>query len=209
MKELHLKSTLKSYIGVFITGILIGCLCRLLDYCPSDTLWSFSSVQTLFGFWIISNTVIVLLSSSNVCAGASSFLYMSGMTLSFYGLKYILGLFIPKFSGEFLVSLFVAYSVLSIFCGIAAFILYYWNEKNVFSSVLYALPVGVLTAETIGVFLYLVNSRTFLFQLLMNSIGVIVFGLMFWKKANSKLIYAIAVAATALLAYFAVYRMFI
>ena len=122
-----LTHSTKSYIKIFLVGTLVGCICRLADYFPADTLWSFSSIQTLLGFWIITNTIIVLLSTSNICAGISSFLYMFGMTLSFYGLQAILGMFIPLFSGGFRFSLFVLFTVLSIPCAIAAFILYYWR----------------------------------------------------------------------------------
>lgn len=83
MSNIKLRNTYKSYTAIFVIGILVGCICRLLDYFPADTLWSFSSPQTLFGFWIITNTIIVMLSTSNICAGISSFLYMFGMTLSF------------------------------------------------------------------------------------------------------------------------------
>ena len=48
-----LTHSMKSYITIFLVGILVGCICRLTDYCPADTLWSFSSIQTLLGFWII------------------------------------------------------------------------------------------------------------------------------------------------------------
>ncbi len=197
---------MKSYIKIFFIGILIGCICRLLDYFPADTLWSFSSIQTLLGFWIITNTVIVLLSSSNVCAGISSFLYMFGMTLSFYGLQAILGLFIPMFSGGFRTSLFVMYTVLSIPCGIAAFILYYWNKDNVFNSVLYSLPIGALAAETIAISVYLSKYHTFLLQLLMNSVGIIVFGILFFRRAKSKAIFAVSLILSTLLFYFVLYH---
>ena len=115
MSNIKLRNTFKSYTMIFIIGILVGCICRLLDYFPADTLWSFSSIQTLLGFWIITNTIIVLLSTSNICAGISSFLYMFGMTFSFYALQAILGMFIPLFSGAFRFSLFVLFTVLSIF----------------------------------------------------------------------------------------------
>ena len=105
-----LTHSMKSYITIFWVGILVGCICRLTDYCPADTLWSFSSIQTLLGFWIITNTIIVLASTSNICAGISSFLYMFGMTLSFYGLQAILGTFIPLFSGGFRTSLFILFT---------------------------------------------------------------------------------------------------
>ena len=69
MSNIKLRNTYKSYTAIFVIGILVGCICRLLDYFPADTLWSFSSPQTLFGFWIITNTIIVMLSTSNICAG--------------------------------------------------------------------------------------------------------------------------------------------
>ncbi len=174
----------------------------MADYFPADTLWSFSSIQTLVGFWIITNTIIVLLSTSNICAGISSFLYMFGMTLSFYGLKAILGMFIPLFSGGFLFSLFVMFTILSIPCAIAAFILYYWNKDSLFNSVLYSLPIGALVSEVIAVSIYFLEHHTFLFQLLMDIIGAIVFLRMFYKKAKSKKIFIIALIISSLAFYF-------
>lgn len=187
-----LKNSLKSYTGILGIGILAGILCRMADYSPPDTLWYFSSIQTLYGFWIITNTMIVLLSTSNLCAGISSFLYMFGMTLSFYGLQAILGQFIPLFSGGFRQSLFLIYSFLSFLCAIAAFILYYWNRGNRFGSILYALPVGALSAEVIAVFLYFLKQHTFLFQLLMDVAGTLVFGIMFYKRSTGKWLYSIS-----------------
>ena len=159
-----LTHSTKSYIKNFLVGTLVG-ICRLADYFPAVTLWSFSSIQTLLGFWIISNTIIVLLRPSNICAGISSFLYMFGMTLSFYGLQAILGMFIPLYSGGFRFSLFVLFTVLSIPCAIAAFILYYWNKDCVFNSILYALPVGALIAETIAKLILFSNTSYVLFQI--------------------------------------------
>ena len=196
-----LKHSIKSYTNIFFIGILIGCICRLLDYFPSDTLWSFSSPQTLLGFWIITNTIVVMLSTSNICAGVSSFLYMFGMTLSFYGLQAILGMFIPLFSGGFRLPLFILFTIFSIPCGIAAFILYYWNKNNILNSILYSLPVGALAAETIAVSIFLSKYHTFLFQLLMDSIGVIIFGIIFFRKAKSKKLYVIATIISTLIFY--------
>ncbi len=197
-----LEHSLKSYIKIFLIGILIGCICRLADFFPADTLWSFSSIQTLVGFWIITNTVIVLLSTSNICAGISSFLYMFGMTLSFYGLQAILGMFIPLFWGGFRRSLFVMYTILSVPCGVAAFILYYWNRDHIFNSVLYSLPVGALASEAFAIFIYLLKYHTFLFQLLMDVAGVIVFFLIFFKKVKSKGLYIISSILSSLVFYF-------
>ena len=202
MSNIKLRNTFKSYTAIFIIGILVGCICRLLDYFPADTLWSFSSIQTLLGFWMITNTIIVLLSTSNICAGISSFLYMFGMTFSFYALQAILGMFIPLFSGEFRFSLFVLFTVLSIPCAIAAFILYYWNKEHVFNSVLYSLPVGALVAEAITVSIYFLEHHTFLFQLLMDIIGAIVFLFMFYRRVRSKGLYLISVIISSLVFFF-------
>lgn len=197
-----LEHTIKSYTKIFFIGILVGCICRLADFFPADTLWSLSSIQTLFGFWIITNTIIVLLSTSNICAGISSFLYMFGMTLSFYGLQAILGIFIPMFSGMFRLSLFVMFTFLSIPCAIAAFVLYYWNKEHIFNSVLYSLPVGALVAEAIAVSIYFLEHHTFLFQLLMDSIGAIVFLFMFYWRVKSKELYLISAIISSLVFFF-------
>ncbi len=182
----RLTHTPRSYAAIFLIGIFVGCICRLADYFPADTLWSFSSIQTLVGFWIITNTVIVLVSATPVCAGLSVFLYMFGMTLSFYGLQAILGTFIPLFSGGFRRSLFVMFSHLSIPCGVAAFILHFWNRDHILNSVLYALPIGALASEAVAIALYFVDHQTFLFQLLMDVIGAGAFFAAFWPRVKSK-----------------------
>ncbi len=200
--EKILKHTTRSYMKIFIIGILVGCVCRLLDYFPANTLWSFSSPQTLLGFWIITNTIIVILSTSNICAGISSFLYMFGMTLSFYGLQAILGMFIPLFSGGFRLSLFILFAILSIPCAVAAFILYYWNRDSILNSVLYSLPLGALAGETVAVFVYFFQQHTFLFQLLMDIVGTIIFFLLFIQKAKSKKVFIISFVLITLFVYF-------
>ena len=202
MSNIKLRNTYKSYTAIFVIGILVGCICRLLDYFPADTLWSFSSPQTLFGFFFIFNTIIVMLSTSNICAGISSFLYMFGMTLSFYALQAILGMFIPMFSGGFRFGLFILFTVWSIACAIAAFILYYWNREHIFSSVLYSLPVGALFAETIAVFIYFLEHQTFLFQLLMDIIGAVVFTIIFFKKVNYRKMYIVGIVLSTLVFYY-------
>lgn len=91
------------------------------------------------------------------------------------------------------------YYLLSIPCAIAAFILYYWNKDNVFSSLLYSLPVGALAAESAAIFYYLLQNNTFLFQLIMDIVGVIVFGIMFFNRAKSRLIYITGTLLSALI----------
>lgn len=207
MKNKLLSNDVKSYIIIFIIGILVGVLTRLTDFCGDDTLWSFSSVATTYGFWIISLIVITLVSSSNLCAGVGTFLYMFGMTLSFYGLKYLLGLFLPMFdNGGFQTNLFIAYSVLALVSGVGAFILYYWERPGKFNGILYALPLGALLAETVGTAVYLFSNSTFLFQFLLDLMGVIVLGIICGRRSGSKVVYIIALFAVAAAVYFMIYQ---
>ena len=203
---MELRDDRKSYIKIFLIGILVGCITRLLDYCSLDTLWSWSSVQTLLGFWMISNTVIVVKSSSNKCAGIRSFLYMFGMTLSFYGLQVILGMYIPMFSDGFRFSLFIMFTILSIPCAIAAFALYYWNRDKFYNSILYSLPVGALFSETVAIAIKFYMTHTFLFQLLMDGIGTIAFGVLFFRRVKNRYVYLFSIIISFLLFYFILYH---
>lgn len=106
------------------------------------------------------------------------------------------------FSGMFRLSLFVMFTFLSIPCAIAAFVLYYWNKEHIFNSVLYSLPVGALVAEAIAVSIYFLEHHTFLFQLLMDSIGAIVFLFMFYRRVKSKELYLISAIISSLVFFF-------
>ena len=134
-----LKDRIRLYSILFFIGILVGIFCRLTDFFPYESLWSLPSIATLFGFWIASLSLITYCSSSNLGAFWGSFLYMFGMTVSFYILKFILGFFWERFSGEFPTTLFLAYSLMAFICGIGSYILYFWNKENFFSSLLCAL----------------------------------------------------------------------
>ena len=115
---MKIKDNTKSYFLLFIIGILAGVICRLSDLLPyEESIWSFPSIATMFGRWIASVGVITYMSSSNKGAFINSFLYMFGMTISFYGLLYILGFYFPAFHNfGFRTELFLVYSILSVAC---------------------------------------------------------------------------------------------
>lgn len=50
MSNIKLRNTYKSYTAIFVIGILVGCICRLLDYFPADTLWSFFITSNIVWF---------------------------------------------------------------------------------------------------------------------------------------------------------------
>ena len=127
-----IKGRIQSYSVLFSFGIVAGILCRLTDFFPYESLWSLPSIATLFGFWIASVSLITYCSSSNCGAFWGSFLYMFGMTVSFYTLKFILGFFWERFSGEFPTALFLAYSAMAFICGIGSYVLYLEQESLIF-----------------------------------------------------------------------------
>lgn len=202
----------KSYFMIFLTGMVMGILCRLTDFLPyEESLWSFPSVATLFGFWIASVGVVTCLSSSNKGAFINSFLYMFGMTGSFYGLKYLLGFWSERFSngGQFQTNLFLVYSVLSVACGIGSYVLYFWNRQNVFNSFLYALPAGGLLAEAAACLVVLCNRHMLLAQTIFDLAVGLAFGIGMYRKAYQKMLYIGTVIAVGALVFFLVYQPFL
>lgn len=191
-------------------GCLAGILTRLTDFFPYDSLWSLSSIATLFGFWMVTVTLVVLFSRSNRNAAVNVMLYLTAMNISFYLLKYILGLFLPMFDNEgFHWNLLALYTALACLCSIGGFVLYFWNKGGSPGSFLYGLPIGGLGAETVAVGLYLFHNKTFLFQFLFDLVGMAAIGYVFWKRAENKILYTGTAVVVAAAGYFCFYRLFL
>lgn len=191
-------------------GLAAGMITRLSDFFPNDDLWSLSSIATLFGFWMVTVTLVIYFSSSNINAAINVFVYLTAMNFSFYFLNYVLGFFVPMFDNEgFQWSLFIFFTMFALVCSVISYVLYFWNKENKWSNVLYALPVSGLAAETIGVSIYLYNNHTFLFQLIFNSVSLIILGYWFYRKANNKWIYIATIGMITLIGYFLVYYPFL
>lgn len=168
-------------------------------------------MATLFGFWIASVGIITCLSPSNKGAFINSFLYMFGMTICFYGLKFVLGFYIPRFSneGRFQTDLFIVYSILSVACGMGSFVLYFWNRQNVFNSFLYALPASGMLAEAVACLIVLYNSRMLLAQTIFDVAFGLLFAIGLYKKAYNKILYIGSVVIVAALVFLLVYKPFL
>lgn len=209
---MKISNNIKTYCVLFLIGIIAGILCRLTDFLPyEESLWSLPSMATLFGFWIASVGIITCLSSSNKSAFINSFLYMFGMTISFYGLKYILGFYISRFSneGQFQTDLFIVYSMLSVICGIDSFVLYFWNRQNIFNSFLYALPTSGMLAEATACLIVLRNNHMLLAQTIFDIVFGLLFGIGFYRKAYNKMFYIGTVITVAVLVFLVVYKPFL
>lgn len=204
-----IKDCWRAYSKLFLIGILAGVICRLSDLFPYESLWSLSSIATLFGFWIASVSLITYCSTSNRGAFWGSFLYMFGMTVSFYLLKLLLGFFWEHFSGEFPTLLFLAYSAMAFVCGIGSSILYFWNKETLFASMLCALPASGMLAEGIACFIVLWNRKMLLGQTLFDFTFAVIFGILLYRKAKNKTAFFLALTVVTGLAFLWIYRPFL
>ncbi|GAA0181079.1 hypothetical protein SH2C18_36630 [Clostridium sediminicola] len=207
MKQKRFQHNFKSYLWVIGIGLFAGIITRLSDLFPYDTLWSFSSIASAFGFWMLTTTLVIYFSCSNKNAAINVFLYLSSMNFSFYFLKYIIGFYFPRFYdiGGFHWTLLIEYDIFALVCAAISYVLYFWNKDNKISNVLYALPICGLGAETIGIAMFLANTHTYLFQLIFDLLSFMILGYIFYKKVNSKLIYIITVIIGTLSGYYLVY----
>ena len=206
---MKIRDSIQSCLALFLFGNLAGIICRLSDFFPYESLWSIPSIATLFGFWIASVGIITYCSASNRGAFLHTFLYLFGMTVSFYGLKYILGCFLAQFSGEFPTMLFLAYSAMSLVCGIGSGVLYFWNKETTFGSVLCALPASGMLAEAVGCLTVLITRRMLLGQTLFDFAFAAVFGILLYRKANRKILYFVTLTIVTVLVFCVIYRPFL
>ncbi|WP_233505432.1 hypothetical protein [Sporosarcina sp. BI001-red] len=101
------------------------------------------------------------------------------------------------------------YNGLGVVCSVISYVLYNWNKENKWSSFLYALPIGGLAAETMGVGIYLIEHHTFLFQFVFNLTGLAVIGGLFFRHATNKWVFAVTMATISAAGYFVFYHPFL
>ena len=203
-----MSNYLKKTAVVFLIGISAGILCRLSDLFPYESLWSLSSVATLLGFWIASVSVITMYSTSHKVAFTNTFLYLFGMTLAFYALKYLLGVFVPQFDndGAFQTRLFLLYTGLSLLCGLGSAVLYFWNNPCRYSGILYALPAGALLAEGIACGIVLMTRHMLLGQTMFDFMAAAYFCVALGKKAQNKFVFLCTLVVITAIVFHVVYQ---
>lgn len=141
-------------------------------------------------------------------AFTNTFLYLFGMTLAFYALKYLLGVFVPQFAndGAFQTKLFLLYTGLSLICGLGSAVLYFWNNPRWYSGILYALPAGALLAEGIACGIVLMTRHMLLGQTMFDLMAAAYFGVALGKKAQNKFVFLCALVVVAAIVFHVVYQ---
>ena len=97
------------------------------------------------------------------------------------------------------------YSALSLLCGVGCSVLYFWNDRRWYSSILQALPAGSLLAEGIACGIILFTHRMLLAQTIFDLAFAAWFAIVLGKKAERKCVFAMTLAASTALLFFIVY----
>lgn len=200
---MKLKHTKKSYIQVICFGAVIGLITELLNLFPNNDLWGWSSIAGSFVFWIFSTTFVIYFSSSNINAMINAFLYLSSMCVSYYVLQGIVDFFTPNVTvDKFIHWDHLLYWVgISALCGLVAFVLFYWNKKTIFSSVLYALPVAGMLVDTINNCMKFYYSQTNLANSILGVAGLVIMLVVLLRKANKKGVFVLALIVVSLVGF--------
>lgn len=188
---------------VLCFGAMIGLITELLNFFPNDDLWGWSSIAGSFVFWIFSTTFVIYFSSSNKNAMINTFLYLSGMCISYYVLQGIVDYFTPNVT----VDKFIHWDHLlfwvgiSALCGLVAFVLFYWNKKTIFSNVLYALPVAGMLVDTINNCIKFYYSQTNLANSILGIAGLMIMFVVLFRKSNKKGIFIVTLIVVSLVGF--------
>jgi len=203
---MRFRNKIRDYLQVCSLGLFAGIVARVLDFVPYDSLWNIHTVTSLYGVWIICAAVFIWRSTSHLVAGLNVLLFFLLTDTAYFGSEFLLGVFFPKlgYSG-FETKLFLYYAVVSVVCGVAAFILYSWNHGNWYSAIALAVPIGFLAGETIIVLRQLHNSHTNLLQVLLNAGFCLFLGIQFRKQTKFKELYTVSVIIITGLVYQFIY----
>ncbi len=194
------KKDIKSFITVSIIGILAGSLCSLLDLIPGNNIWTFSSFSGSLGFWAISAMIILMQSDNWKLAGINTFIYFGLMNTSFFFVHLLLPLEFPRFTGVDNAAIqSLVWLIPSFICGIFAIITYQAKKNNWIGIIALSLPLSVLLEEEVSLIGSVIVNHKYLFQSIIDLIGIIIIFILYKDKKNPWLIILTTVLITALL----------
>ena len=194
------QKDIKSFITVAIIGILAGSLCSLLDLIPGNNIWTFSSFSGSLGFWAISAMIILMQSDNWKLAGINTFIYFGLMNTSFFFVHLLLPLEFPRFTGVGNAAIqSLVWLIPSFICGIFAIITYQAKKNNWIGIIALSLPLSVLLEEEVSLIGSVIVNHKYLFQSIIDLIGIIIIFILYKDKKNPWLIILTTVLITALL----------
>ena len=193
-----------------ILGIVCGALCALLDLIPNDNIWTFSSFSGSLGFWAITGMIIVMQYEKRWKSAVGTFIYFAVMNTSFFIVHYLIS---PMFRFPRISKLSVALneSVLwlipSVICGVCALVVFNAKKDDILGTIVLALPMGLLLYEAICLVLSIIINHKYLFQTIIDIIGILVLWYLYSKRKNKIAlgVLTIIVAGSLLIAAYILY----
>lgn len=167
------KDTFKSYLLVFLLGVIAGLSVAYFSQFPNNDLWAFSywSSKT-FGFWIFSTSLIALLSEKRGTATTNTVIYIFTMFLittmykSFHLYLYdytpynsLLDLSFNSVGGWLLYSIPPA-----AICGFLGYLFWSGRKKTTWCIILCCIPSILILGETVLLFFNVFINHTKLFS---------------------------------------------
>lgn len=146
---IKIKNMIPDYIKCLILGAFMGILSKYLDTVAVNGSWQanvfhyFSNIFTRLGVWVLMATIIAAYSKTIIRAAKNTFVFFSGMLISYYLYSaYLFGFFPTKYF-----ILWGSMALLSPFPGIVV-----WKAKNSarLAYILPALPMGLLLSLSLG-----------------------------------------------------------
>lgn len=189
------KDNIKSYLLIFIMGILAGLSVVFFSDFPNNDLWAFSywSSSTI-GFWMFTTSLIVLLSEKRKAAIINSTLYIFMMFL-------ITGIYksfrqywdgYTPFDSLIELSLnstleWILYSILPAgVCGVLGAVLWLDRKNKFYSKILCTLPAVFILIETMILFYDVFANQIKLFSALTDLVWFLLYMIFLRKEVFTK-----------------------
>ena len=151
-----MKEIIPDSMKCLILGVFLGILSKYLDTVAVNGSWHanvlhyFSNIFTRAGIWVFMATMIAAFSKTVIRAAMNTFVFLSGMLISYYLYStYLFGFFPTKY--------FIFWGSLALFSPILGIIV--WTAKNSarLAYILPAFPMGLLLSLSLGIGSFYIN----------------------------------------------------
>lgn len=137
-------------LGSLILGVLLGVMAKYLDTVAVDGSWRTTVLHyladtfTRLGVWVLTATLIAAYGRTMYRAALHTFLFFSGMLISYYVYSSYLFGFFPT-------SYFLQWGVSALLSPLAAIVVWHAKNNGRLAYILPALPMGLMLTLALGI----------------------------------------------------------
>lgn len=130
------KKVILNPISMFILGLLLGIISRLLDIYTSNL----GNIFSEMAIWILFGVIISIYSSSKKKAMINIFPFCIGMLITYYFVAYIT-------KGVYSINFIIGWTIFALFSPIFAYFTWISKEKGVFSKII---SIGIILVSILS-----------------------------------------------------------